>query len=110
MRVHLIRKETIESYISVNARSRPSFNEFLQKLKHADWERPNDMKATFNTADLLGKGSNRVAFNVGGNAYRMICTYAFGARQVHLFIAWIGNHAEYSSLCSFQMQYTISNY
>jgi mRNA interferase HigB len=110
MKVHLIRKETIEGYTYMNARSRPSFDEFLEKLKHADWEKPADMKATFNTADLLGKSSNRVVFNIGGNTYRMICKYAFGGNQVHLFIGWIGTHAEYTALCKEQMQYTIGKY
>lgn len=110
MKVHLIRKETIEHYALYNARSRPSFEEVLEKLKHADWEKPTDMKETFSAADLLGRSSNRVVFNIGGNTYRMICKFAFGNSQVHLFVCWIGTHAEYTKLCNAQMQYTISNY
>jgi mRNA interferase HigB len=110
MKLHLVRKETIEGYIANNARSRPSFVEFLEKIKHANWEKPADMKATFNAVDLLGKSSNRVVFNIGGNTYRMICKYSFGDKQVHLFICWIGIHAEYTSLCNQQLQYTISDY
>jgi len=110
MKVHLIRKETIEGYVEANARSRTSFAEWLTKLKHADWEKPTDMRSTFGTADLLGKNSNRVVFNIGGNNYRMICKYAFGDKQVHLFICWIGTHAEYNELCDDDNQYTTSNY
>jgi len=110
MKVHLIRKETIESYVGGNARSRSSFAEWLTKLKHADWERPVDMRSTFGTADLLGKGSSRVVFDIGGNNYRMICKYAFGDREVHLFICWMGTHTEYDELCSDNEQYTTSNY
>jgi mRNA interferase HigB len=40
----------------------------------------------------------------------MICKFAFGNSQVHLFICWIGTHAEYTKLCNAQTQYTISNY
>jgi mRNA interferase HigB len=90
MKVHLIRKETIEAYSAANARSRTSFTEWLSKLKFADWEKPTDMQSTFGTADLLGKSSNRVVFDIGGNNYRMICKYAFGDKQVHLFFCWIG--------------------
>jgi mRNA interferase HigB len=68
------------------------------------------MQSTFGTADLLGKSSNRVVFNVGGNNYRMICKYAFGDKQVHLFICWIGTHAEYNELCSDDKQNTANNY
>ena len=110
MKVHLIRKETIETYCIRNARSRTSFIEWLSKLKYADWEKPTDMHYTFRTADLLGKSSGRVVFDIGGNTYRMICKYAFGERQVHLFICWIGTHSEYNEICKKAEQYTLNNY
>ena len=110
MKVHLIRKETIESYSAANAQSRASFGEWLTKLKHADWEKPADMQSTFGTADLLGKSSSRVVFDIGGNNYRMICKYAFGDKEVHLFVFWIGTHAEYDKLCGNNEQYTVSLY
>jgi len=87
MKVHLIRRETIEHYSLYNPRSRAPFEEMLTKLKLADREYPSDIKVTFCAADLLGKGTSRVILDVGGNAYRMICKYAFGDTQVHLFIA-----------------------
>jgi len=110
MKVHLIRKETIEGFVTQNARSRASFEEWLTKLKYANWAKPADMKATFGTADLLGSRSDRVVFNIGGNNYRMICKYAFGENHVHLFICWIGTHAEYDKLCKENKQYTVSDY
>jgi len=110
MKLHLIRKETLENYALANARSRTSLEELLEKLKHTDWERPTDMKDTFSGADLLGRGCNRVVFNLGGNNYRMICKYAFGERQVHLFVCWLGTHAEYTQLCNNESQYTVSQY
>ena len=108
MKVHLIRKETIKQYAVNNARSRPSFEEWLSKLEVADWKIANDIKITFGSADLLANSSNRVVFNIGGNNYRMICKYAFGKKQVHLFICWIGTHTEYDALCSQNKQFTIS--
>jgi mRNA interferase HigB len=110
MKVHLIRKETIESFVRGNARSKPSFQDWLTKVRYADWEKPTDIQSTFGTADLLGKSSNRVVFNVGGNNYRMICKYAFGDSQVHLFICWIGIHSEYDELCENNEQYSVSVY
>jgi mRNA interferase HigB len=110
VKVHLIRKESIEEYVGKHARSATSFGDLLEKLKHADWEQPNDIKRTCNSADLLGKGSNRVVFDIAGNNYRMICKYAFGERQVHLFVCWIGTHADYKKLCNANEQYTASNY
>jgi mRNA interferase HigB len=110
MKVHLIRKETIEDFARKNARSRPSFTDWLSKVKFADWNMPADIQDTFGSADLLGNDSGRVVFNIGGNSYRMICKYAFGDKQVHLFVCWIGNHAEYTKLCDDNEQYSVSNY
>lgn len=110
MKIHLVKSQTIEDYIKLNARGRDSFSVWLLILKGADWNKPGDILKTFGSADLLGKGYDRVVFNVGGNNYRVICHYVFGAREVHLFICWIGNHAEYTKLCNTKKQYTIRQF
>lgn len=110
MKIHLIRKETIEEFTKGNAQSRASFSEWLTKIKYADWSKPGDMQSTFPSTDLLGNSSNRAVFDIAGNKYRMICKYAFGDKEVHLFICWIGTHAEYDKLCEDGEQYDISNY
>jgi mRNA interferase HigB len=68
------------------------------------------MIATFGSADLLGNRSSRVVFDIAGNTYRMICKYAFSVKQVHLFVCWIGTHADYDKLCMLNEQYTVSDY
>ena len=110
MKVHLITRQTLEAFAKIHPRSLISLDDWLEKLKHADWQQPGEIKETYNTADVLGKSSNRVVFDIGGNHYRMICKYAFGNKQVHLFVCWIGTHAEYDRLCKKTQQYTISDY
>jgi len=110
MKVHLIKAQTIRNYVLKNARSKVSFEDWVSKVKFADWSVPEDIKRTFNAADLLGKSSHRVVFNIGGNTYRMICKYAFGENEVHLFVCWIGTHAGYDKLCNEQKQYSINKY
>jgi mRNA interferase HigB len=110
MKVHLIKRETIEEYMVVQARSRSSFEEWLEKTRRADWHRPDDINATFNSADLLGNGSNRIVFDVAGNNYRIICKYWFGNTRIHMYIKWIGTHAEYTDLCKKKQQYSIDDY
>ena len=107
MRVRLIKKKTIEDFALQNANSRSSFKLWLSIIKLADWEIPEDITATFSSADLLGNGSNRVVFDIGGNNYRMICKYHFSKTLVHLYIKWIGSHSEYDKLCGKNKQYTI---
>ncbi len=110
MKVHLIRKRTIETFEQNNAGCRSSFKLWLTVLKHAVWHTPEDILQTYGSADLLGNGSSRVVFDIGGNNYRMICHYVFGEKEVHLFICWIGKHADYTKLCNANKQYTISNF
>jgi len=110
MRIHLIKRQSIEDFAKANARSRTSFEDWLEKLKQAKWQSPADIKTTFGKADLLGRKSNRVVFDIGGNNYRMICKYVFGDKKVHLFICWIGTHDEYHKLNGNNMQYTVNNF
>lgn len=110
MRIHLIKKQTLENFINYHSTSRLPLEDWMEKINFADWEQPIDIKATFNTADILGKGSDRVVFDIGGNNYRMICKYVFGAKQIHLFICWIGTHAAYDKIGNQGKQYTINIY
>jgi mRNA interferase HigB len=110
MRVHVIKKITVERYVKKQPSSARSFQYWLDSLKYADWNQPNDIKDTFNSADILGKGSDRAVFDIGGNSYRIICHYHFGHTEVHLYICWIGTHAEYDKINKKGDQYTINLY
>ena len=110
MKVHLVKEKTIRKYISEHAGSKVSFEEWLSKIKLADWNLPADIKDMFPSADLLGRGSFRVVFDIAGNRFRMICKYGFGENEVHLFVCWIGTHAEYDKLCKEEKQYLINIY
>ena len=110
MKVHLIKKQAIEDFTSKHARSSKSFQIWLAILKHADWEKPSDIFQTFGSADLLGNGSNRVIFNIGGNEFRMICKYQVSSTEIRLYIKWIGTHNEYNQLCKLNKQYSIDLY
>lgn len=110
MQVHLIKEKTIIDFISSYAGSKAAFEQWIQKLKWADWNELGDIKATYYSADLLGQSSNRVVFNIGGNNFRLIAEYSFGKKMAHLFVCWIGTHAEYDKVCGKNEQYTISDY
>jgi mRNA interferase HigB len=98
MKIRLIKRKSIEDFALQNARSRTSFRLWLTFLKLADWNEPGDITKTFGSADLLGKGSDRVVFDIAGNNYRMIFKYNFGVTRFHLYIKWIGTNAEYTKL------------
>ena len=110
MRIRLVKQHTITKYVSKNQNSKKYFDEWLIKLQPADWSNTNEIKQTYNSADILGKSSSRIVFNIGGNHYRMICKFHFGKNKVHLFIMWIGTHEEYTKLFDGDLQYTIKSY
>jgi mRNA interferase HigB len=110
MKIHLIKRQTIDEYVKSNIQSKTAFASWINVVKWVEWNEPSDIISTFNSADILGKSSNRVVFNIGGNKYRMICSYHFGKEKVHLFLKWIGTHSEYTKLCNAGKQYTVNAY
>lgn len=110
MKVHLIKEKTIRQFMAMYPGSKVSFAEWITKLKLADWQEPGDIKNTFPAADLLGRGTARVVFDIAGNRYRLIGKYAFGETQVHVFVCWIGTHAAYDTLCKEEKQYSVNIY
>ncbi|MBO9631968.1 MAG: type II toxin-antitoxin system HigB family toxin [Chitinophagaceae bacterium] len=110
MRVKLVKEVTLKLYARENAPLRAGVEGWLEQIRRAHWLDPGDIKKQFASADLLGNGSQRVIFNLGGNNCRMICWYRFGRRTVRLYINWIGTHAEYSELCKRGLQYSINDY
>jgi mRNA interferase HigB len=63
--------------------SRDPFKAWVTKLNQSDWNKPGDILVSFPTADLLGNGTDRVIFDIGGNLYRMICRYGFRGGEVN---------------------------
>lgn len=110
LKIHLIKKRTIYEYIDRKPEAASGFRNWLRILNTSIWHEPADILKSFVYADILGKGTNRVIFNIGGNKFRCICTYSFGDKFVHLFINWVGTHAEYDKLCKQNLQYTISKF
>ena len=65
MNTHLIKKQTIEKYVRENAQSKALFATWLSIIKRVEWNGPNDIVITFNSADILGNDSERIVFNIG---------------------------------------------
>lgn len=110
MKIHLIKKRSVIEYVKNNPNAEKPFDNWFKVLSGARWRKPSDILFSFRSADILGRGTNRVVFDLGGNNYRCICTYKFGKQFVHLFINWIGTHSEYDKICKTNLQYKVSNY
>ena len=67
---------------------------WFYEAKHADWRSPADIKARFRSASFLK--DNRVAFNIGGNKYRLVVKINYPTKTV--FIRFVGTHKEYDQV------------
>lgn len=110
MKVSLVKEQTVLNYVRKHADTKASCEDFIGKIKSADWDKADDIKKTFGSADILGNGSYRAVFNIGGNNHRFICKYRFGNTSVRLYVLWLGTHAEYTTLCNNGDQYTADNH
>ncbi len=110
MRIRLIKERTIHDYAVREGKKGLVFNKWTVVIKAANVDNHNDLLSLFSSVDALGKKSNRVCFDVGGNNYRVICKVKFGKKKCHMFVCWIGTHVEYDELCKSNLQYTIEVY
>ena len=67
---------------------------WFSETTKASWRNPSDIKATYRNASILK--NNRVAFNIGGNKYRLIVAIRYDAQIV--FIRFVGSHDEYDQI------------
>jgi mRNA interferase HigB len=58
---------------------------------NADWSKPSGVKAQFGTVSILRDG--RVAFNIGGNKYRIVVWINFPYRG-GVYMRFIGTHKQ----------------
>ena len=67
---------------------------WFEIVKASIWEKPNDIKEVFSSADILS--NNRVVFNIKGNKYRLIVSVRYDLKIV--YVRFIGTHAEYDKI------------
>ncbi len=110
MKVHLIKESTIRNFVKDHALSKAAFEDWLYKIKNVQWQNPQNLKQHFAGVDILGNGSKRIIFDIGGNNYRLIIEYCKGEKEVHFYVCWIGTHHQYDKICNKSEQYTINIY
>ncbi len=80
----------IEKYNDANI----ALREWYFKTTKADWNRPADIKNTFNTVDYIT--NNRFVFDIKGKQYRLVAIVIFASKKV--YIRFIGTHADYDKI------------
>ncbi|XKM13054.1 type II toxin-antitoxin system HigB family toxin [Orbaceae bacterium ac157xtp] len=67
---------------------------WVDEIKKAQWQSPNDIKALYKSASILK--NRRVVFNICGNKYRLIVAIAY--QQQIIFVKFIGTHKQYDNV------------
>ena len=95
--MRIIAERTIREYYEKNPQSKTALQDWVNVVKKAPWRNFADIKATYNSADYIGR--QHYVFNIKGNDYRMVVVIKFIPQFV--LIRFIGTHKEYDKIdCS----------
>ena len=67
---------------------------WFHEVQNSEWRMPVDVTGRYVTASIVS--SDRVVFNIEGNAYRLVVAVDY-QRQI-VFIKWLGTHAQYDKI------------
>ncbi len=71
-----------------------ALDSWFHEAQSSNWRTPADVTRVYANASIVG--SDRVVFNIKGNAYRLVVAVDY-ARQI-VFIKWLGTHAQYDAI------------
>ncbi|MBV8118336.1 MAG: type II toxin-antitoxin system HigB family toxin [Alphaproteobacteria bacterium] len=67
---------------------------WFAEVRRATWSSTADVKRLYRTASIIA--SNRIVFNIRGNAYRLVVAVDFEKGIV--WIKWLGTHRDYDRI------------
>ncbi|MHB1958620.1 MAG: type II toxin-antitoxin system HigB family toxin [Acidobacteriaceae bacterium] len=71
-----------------------ALDSWFHEVRRAEWKNSSDVKMSYANASIVG--SERIVFNIKGNAYRLVAAVDY--RRGIVFIKWLGTHEEYDSI------------
>ena len=92
--MRLISVGTLRAYYSKHPETETGIKVWVQKIKKANWENPNDVLETFSKARPIK--NSRVVFKINKNDYRIIVMVNYERKSV--FVCFIGTHEEYDRI------------
>lgn len=92
--MRVISRKILRRFWDKHPNARQPLQAWYADVKQANWKRPSDIKATYQTASFIS--NNRVIFNIKGNKYRIVIVieYRFGI----VYIRFVGSHQEYDHI------------
>jgi len=92
--VEIIGKGLLKDFWQQHPQAQNPLRRWVDVVEGAQWHKWNDVKRTFNTADLVHKGNSKyVIFNISGNRYRLVTAVNYMGELVVIQVAL--THEEY---------------
>ncbi|MBI4304627.1 MAG: type II toxin-antitoxin system HigB family toxin [Chloroflexi bacterium] len=92
--MHVISRKKLREFWENRPDARSSLESWFVDVKHAEWQKPDDIKAVYRNASIIG--NSRVVFNIKGNKYRLVISVQYAHRIV--LIRFVGTHQEYDRI------------
>ena len=92
--MRIISRKTLQTFWQSFPDSEQALKAWYSEAKHAAWHSPNDIKAKYGHASIVG--DSRVVFNICGNKYRLVVKIAYSFSCI--FIRFIGTDKQYDRI------------
>lgn len=92
--MRIIKRKTLLDFAAKHPPTKQPLLAWYAEVEKVDWEKPNDVKMTFRTADIIN--SKRIVFNIKGNDYRLVTDVEYRIGLV--FIVRVMTHAQYDKV------------
>ena len=98
--MRIIARRTLREFVEAMAGHKDrravkaALDAWFDEVKKAHWANAADVKRLYATASIIT--SERIVFNVKGNAYRLVVAVDFEKSIV--WIKWIGTHEDYDRI------------
>lgn len=89
--MEILNSRVIKQFISEHADAEAPLNDWVIKIRAAEWKNNADVQKTFNSANHLG--GQKFIFNIGGNNFRLAAMVWIVQERV--YVLKIMDHAEY---------------
>jgi mRNA interferase HigB len=98
--MRIIARRTLREFVNSRAgqEDQPALKAAIEawfaEVRRAKWSSTADVKQLYATASIVS--SERIVFNIRGNAYRLVVAVDFAKTIV--WIKWIGTHRDYDRI------------
>jgi mRNA interferase HigB len=98
--MRIIARSTLRDFVESlaghkdQAAVKAALDAWFQEVKKAAWKNAAEVKRSYATASIVT--SERIVFNVKGNAYRLVVAVDF--ERAIVWIKWIGSHKDYDRI------------